>query len=185
MMPSRKCGSRKRSGSSTVAFPSRCRRTSQRASAQRPTAPPAIVSPTHSPPSCQIRIPEDDAAHADDGQGRADDVDLPRSRCTARRGRARSRQDDHDDHDLEHEPDPPREVGRDEAAEQRPDRRGDRRGGADQRVGLFCAAPSKLPWISDCIAGSSSEAPRPPMIAQKTMIAVRLWARVIARAPIA
>ena len=50
---------------------------------------------------------------------------------------------------------------------------------------FFCAAPSKLPWISDCIAGSSSDAPRPPMIAQKMMIAVRLCARVIARAPVA
>jgi hypothetical protein len=39
--------------------------------------------------------------------------------------------------------------------------------------------------MSDCMAGSRSEAPRPPMIAQKTMIAVRLWARVIARAPVA
>ena len=47
------------------------------------------------------------------------------------------------------------------------------------------AAPSKFPWIRDCIAGSSSDAPSPPMIAQKTMIAVRLWASVIARAPIA
>ena len=50
---------------------------------------------------------------------------------------------------------------------------------------FFCAAPSKLPWTSDCIAGSSSEAPRPPMIAQKMMIAVMLCASVIARAPIA
>ena len=39
--------------------------------------------------------------------------------------------------------------------------------------------------MSDCIAGSSSEAPSPPMIAQKMMIAVTLWARVIATAPIA
>jgi hypothetical protein len=35
------------------------------------------------------------------------------------------------------------------------------------------------------MAGRSSEAPRPPMIAQNTMIAVRLCARVIATAPIA
>ena len=49
----------------------------------------------------------------------------------------------------------------------------------------FWAAPSKLPWISDCIAGSSSEAPSPPMIAQKMTIAVRLWARVMANAPTA
>ena len=50
---------------------------------------------------------------------------------------------------------------------------------------FFCAAPSKLPWISDCIAGSRSDAPSPPMIAQKTMIAVRLCASAIARAPTA
>ena len=50
---------------------------------------------------------------------------------------------------------------------------------------LARAAPSKLPWMRDCMAGSSSEAPRPPMTAQKTMIAVTLCARVIAMAPIA
>ncbi len=49
----------------------------------------------------------------------------------------------------------------------------------------FCAAPSKLPWISDCIAGSSSDAPSPPTTAQKMMIAVTLWASVIASAPTA
>ena len=47
----------------------------------------------------------------------------------------------------------------------------------------FCAAPSKLPWTSACIAGSSSEAPSPPMIAQKTMIAARPCANTIAIAP--
>jgi hypothetical protein len=35
------------------------------------------------------------------------------------------------------------------------------------------------------MAGSSSEAPSPPMIAQKMMIAVRLWASVMASAPTA
>ena len=49
----------------------------------------------------------------------------------------------------------------------------------------FWAAPAKLPWISDCMAGSSSEAPSPPMIAQKMTIAVRLWASVMANAPTA
>ena len=49
----------------------------------------------------------------------------------------------------------------------------------------FCAAPVKLPWISDCIAGSSSEAPRPPMIAQKMMIGVRLCASTMDSAPTA
>ncbi len=45
------------------------------------------------------------------------------------------------------------------------------------------AAPSKLPWISDCIAGSRSDAPSPPMIAQKMSTAVMLCASVIATAP--
>ena len=35
------------------------------------------------------------------------------------------------------------------------------------------------------MAGSSSEAPSPPTIAQKMMIAVRLWASAIASAPTA
>ena len=47
------------------------------------------------------------------------------------------------------------------------------------------SAPSKLPWTSDCMDGSSSAAPIPPMSAQKTMIAVRPWASVIASAPAA
>ena len=50
---------------------------------------------------------------------------------------------------------------------------------------LRCAAPSKLPWISDCIDGRRSEAPIPPITAQKMMTAVRPCASVIARAPIA
>ena len=50
---------------------------------------------------------------------------------------------------------------------------------------FLCAAPSKLPWMSDCIEGSRSDAPMPPTIAQKTMIAVRSWASVIAIAPTA
>jgi hypothetical protein len=47
------------------------------------------------------------------------------------------------------------------------------------------AAPSKLPWMRDCIEGSRSDAPIPPTTAQKMMIAVRPWASVIARAPTA
>ena len=69
--------------------------------------------------------------------------------------------------------DPPRQVGRDEAAEQWPDGGGNGRGGADQGIDLLLGGPSKLPWMSDCMAGSSSEAPSPPMIAQKMIIAVR------------
>ncbi len=50
---------------------------------------------------------------------------------------------------------------------------------------FFIARPSKLPWMRDCMAGSRSDAPNPPMIAQKMTTAVMLWASVIARAPIA
>ena len=50
---------------------------------------------------------------------------------------------------------------------------------------LRCAAPSKLPWMSDCIAGSRSDAPSPPTIAQKMMIVVRFCANTIDSAPIA
>ena len=46
-----------------------------------------------------------------------------------------------------------------------------------------CIAPEKFPWMRDCIAGSSSAAPRPPMIAQKMKIGTRLCARVIDSAP--
>ena len=47
------------------------------------------------------------------------------------------------------------------------------------------AAPSKLPWISDCMAGSSREAPSPPRIAQKMITGSRLSARTMAVAPTA
>jgi hypothetical protein len=39
--------------------------------------------------------------------------------------------------------------------------------------------------MRDCIAGSSSDAPRPPMIAQKMMMVFRFWASVMATAPTA
>src|SRR3954447_20304932 len=39
--------------------------------------------------------------------------------------------------------------------------------------------------MSDCMAGNSNDAPNPPRIAQKTMMVLRLWASVIARAPTA
>ena len=128
---------------------------------------------------------EHDAAHADDGQNRADQVDLSRSGVGDVLDQTDLGQDDEDDDDLEPEADPPRQVGGDEAAEERADGGGDRRRGADQRVGLLLGRARKLPWMSDCMAGSSSEAPRPPTMAQKMMTAVRLWASVIAKAPTA
>jgi hypothetical protein len=39
--------------------------------------------------------------------------------------------------------------------------------------------------MSDCIAGKSNDAPSPPTIAQKTMIAVRLCPSAIESAPTA
>ena len=81
---------------------------------------------------------------------------------------------------LEQEADPPGQVGGEEAAEQRPDRGGDRGRGPDQGVDLRLRLPSKLPWISDCIAGRYSDAPSPPITAQKTMIAARPWPTTIA-----
>jgi len=42
-----------------------------------------------------------------------------------------------------------------------------------------------LPWISDCIDGRSSDAPMPPMIAQKMMTGTMVWASVIEIAPTA
>ena len=49
----------------------------------------------------------------------------------------------------------------------------------------FWAAPSKLPWMRDCMAGSRSDAPSPPITAQKMMIVVRLWVSDMAMAPTA
>ena len=49
----------------------------------------------------------------------------------------------------------------------------------------FWAAPSKLPWMSDCMAGSRSDAPRPPITAQKMNTGATVWLRAIARAPMA
>lgn len=45
------------------------------------------------------------------------------------------------------------------------------------------AAPGKLPWMRDCMEGSRSAAPSPPMTAQHTTISVSPVARVIATAP--
>jgi hypothetical protein len=48
-----------------------------------------------------------------------------------------------------------------------------------------CIGPLKFPWISDCIDGSKSDAPSPPMTAQQMMIGIRLCETVIASAPTA
>ena len=80
---------------------------------------------------------EHDAAHADDRQHRADDVDLAGPGVRHVLDEPDLAQDDGDDDDLEGEADPPGQVRRDEPAEQRADRGGDGGRGADQRVGLL------------------------------------------------
>ena len=77
---------------------------------------------------------QDDAAHAEDGEDRADRVDLARSGVRHVLDAPGAEQHDRDDHELEQEADPPREERGDEAAEQWSDRRGDRRRGTDQGI---------------------------------------------------
>ena len=118
-------------------------------------------------------------------EDRADHVDLPRPRVGHVVDEPDLGQHDRDHDDLEAEPDTPRQVRRHEAPEQRPDRGSDRGSGPDQRV---CPRPSRsleVPVDQGLHRGQQQRRPSPPMIAQKTMIAVRLWASVIARAPIA
>ena len=67
----------------------------------------------------------------------ADEVDVARPGVGDVLDQADPGQHDGDDDDLEHEPDPPRQVGGDEAAEERSDRGGDRRRRADEGVGLL------------------------------------------------
>ena len=88
---------------------------------------------------------EDDSAHTDDREHCADEVDVARPGVLDILYELAAREHHGDDHDFESEADAPREVGRDEPAEQRPDRGRDRSRGADQRVGLDRGAPSKLP----------------------------------------
>ena len=127
-----------RSGSISVGLPSRLRRTSQydqtahRDRAERPAArrrtrrPPARPgcrarcrpSPRPRAPRRRRRLPRGPV------YGTSRTSLMPERTTTITRSSSRKR-------------DPPRQVGGDEAAEQRSDRGGDRRRGADQRVGLL------------------------------------------------
>ena len=75
-----------------------------------------------------------DAAHADDRQQRADEVDRPLAVVRHVLHEADAGQHDGDDDGLEREADPPREERGDESAEQRADRGGDGGGGPDEGV---------------------------------------------------
>ena len=77
---------------------------------------------------------EHDAAHADDRERRADQVDVPVTRVGHVADQLDAGQHDGDHDGLERERDAPGQIGRDEPAEQRPDRGRDRGRRADQRV---------------------------------------------------
>jgi hypothetical protein len=62
--------------------------------------------------------PEHGAAHPDDGERRADRVDLPRSRVRDVLDEPDAQEDDHDDHVFRQEADAPRQVGGEDAAEE-------------------------------------------------------------------
>ena len=133
--------------------------------------------------------PEHEAAHAEHGKDGSDEVDLPRPGVGHIVHELDLGQHDRDDDDLEEKADAPGQIGGDEPTEQRPDGGGDRSCCSDQRVGLGARIALEVPMDEGLhggsMAGSSSDAPRPPTIAQKMMIAVRLCASVIAAAPTA
>ena len=79
---------------------------------------------------------DDEAAHADDREERADVVDRPVARVRHVADLPAPEQDDDDDEGLERESRAPRDGGREEAADERPDRGGDRARRSDQRVDL-------------------------------------------------
>ena len=81
--------------------------------------------------------PEDEAAHAEDGEDRADQVDLPRPGVGDVVNELDLGQHDRDHDDLEREADPPRQEGGHEATQQRPYRSRDRGRRPDQRVRLL------------------------------------------------
>ena len=118
-------------------MPSRLRRTSQRASDPSATSADRDQDADELPALLPDEDADDDAAHADGRQQRADDVDVARAGVGHVLDRPQAAEDDRDHDDLEQEPDAPRQEGGQEAADQRPDGGGDRRRGADQRVGLL------------------------------------------------
>ena len=135
-IPIRKCGNRNRSGSSNVAWPSRLRLTSHQANSASALAPSAMSSTTDSPPSCQTRMPST-TPPMPMTESAAPTASIWRGPVYFTSRTSRMPDKHHaDDHDLERETDPPRQIGRDEPAEQRPDRGRDRGRGTDQRVRL-------------------------------------------------
>ena len=180
-----KLGERNRSGSSSVTRFSRLRRTSQRASETSAIAPTTISRTTNSPPSCQTRMPSTTPPMPTTDRT-APTLSISREpvyatsltsriwlSTTAMMTTSRAKPTRQDRYVVTKPPSSgPTAAAMAAAAPIR-------------AYACFWAAPAKLPWTRDCIAGSSSDAPSPPMIAQKMTMAVRLWASVMAAAPMA
>ena len=131
--------------SSRAGFPSRLRRLSHQTSAPSARTPSGDQGPDRLAALLPHEDPEDDAAHADRGEDRADHVHALVSRVRNVVNEPDPGEHDRDDHDLPEEAHAPGEVGRDEAAEKRPDGGGDRGGGADERVRLPLHRPGEVP----------------------------------------
>jgi len=169
----------------SVGFPCRLRRRSQTTSPVSAAAPSSSSAPTDSPPSCQTRIPSTtppmpstDSSAPTGSTSRAPVYGTSRTRpipesTTAMTTASRANATRHERYVVMNPPSSGPTAAAIAAA------------APTSAYTFFCAAPSKFPWIRDCMAGSSSEAPSPPTIAQNTMIAARSWARVIATAPTA
>ena len=119
-------------GSIRVGLPSRLRRMSQY------TRVPIAARPNREQRRDRFAalLPDQDAehqaAHPEDGEDRADDVDGPIACVGHIADQPAPGQDDRDDHRFEQEPDAPRQHGCDEATDQGSDCGGDRTRGPDQ-----------------------------------------------------
>ncbi len=125
--------------------PRACAAGATRRATRGATAPTARSAATASPPSCHTRMPrttppmprtERTAPTASTSRDPVYGTSLTRPTPDSTTAMITS---------LEQEPDPPREVGGDEAAEQRADRRGDRGRGTDQRVDLLLRLALEVP----------------------------------------
>ena len=103
-----------------------------------------------------------DAAHTDHGQSGSDAVDLPRARIRDIAYQPDLSEHHRDDHDLEHESDAPRQIRRDEAAEQRPDSGGDRGSGADQGIRPFHRGALEVPMNQGLHRWQQQRRAKPP-----------------------
>ena len=110
------------------------RRPSHQASPASAMAPIPRSAPTDSPPSCHTRMLSTTPPMPRTDRTPTDRVDTTSTGVGDFANQSDAGQHDRDDEDLEEKPDPPRQVGGDEPAEQWPDGGGDRRRRPDQGV---------------------------------------------------